>query len=467
MDDSLRDEVRPKARRWALCAPIRSIVRSLQSEPIRPIAGAVLACAWLAGCPAPRTPEQPVPELAIEIGRTGGSLRGVAGDATTTYAAVTTGEGTALSTAIEARRGGSTRLAWATVAAGGGGPLVRTGDLVVAAVSASAAEDRELRGSPAAVVVGLDAATGQPRWRIPIDSSEWSVISAAAPVPDGGVLVGGSFSGTLRAGAKVVSSGGKTDGFVARLSGAGDVVWLVRMGGPGADAIQGVAATGDRIAIAGTFAAGADLLGTALEASDPKSLNGDGFVAELDPVTARPRWAAVFGGKLDDAVAGVAIDGRGRVVVAAQARDVMHVNGRDLVAQGPADALVAWWERDGGAGPAILVGGAGFDGAAGITAAGDRVIVGCFFAGALQAGARTLTAAGGDDAVLVALDGGAVVDAWPASGDGREEIAAISSVPGGFVAGIAHTAGARFARTTLPSPADPASGAAIVVRAAR
>ncbi|HWU87908.1 MAG TPA: hypothetical protein VN253_11565, partial [Kofleriaceae bacterium] len=222
-----------------------------------------------------------------------------------------------------------------------------------------------------------------------------------------------------------------------------------------------------RLAIAGTFTAGADLLGTPLDAVIARSRYADGFVAELDSTTGRPRWTAVFGGKLDDAVAGVAIDGRGRVVVAAQARDVVHVNGRDLLAQGPADALVAWWEPDGAAGPAILIGGGGFDGASAIAAVGDRVIVGGFFSGALRAGGstgRALEAIAGDDALLVALDGGAVVDLWPAGGEGREEIAALAAVPGGFVAGIAHTAGARFGGERLRPPADGASGAAIIVR---
>ena len=407
-----------------------------------------------------------VADVTLEIGRDGGSLRGVAGDGAATFAAVTTGDADAPRTAIEARRGEA--VAWTTELAGGGGPLVRTGALVAAVLAGTReAAGVALRGSPGAVVVGLDAATGAARWKLAIDSSEWVVIAAAAPAGDGGVLVGGSFGGTLRAGAKVVSSGGRSDGFVARVSAAGEAALLVRMGGPGVDAIQGVAAADGRLAMAGTFAAGADLLGTPLDAVDARSPYADGFVAELDPATGRPRWTAVFGGKLDDAVAGVAIDGRGRVVVAAQARDVVHVGGRDLRAQGPADALVAWWERDGAAGPSLLVGGAGFDGASAIAAAGDRVIVGGFFSGALRAGDRAIAAVAGDDALLVALDGGAVVGAWPAGGEGREEIAALAAVPGGFIAGIAHTAGARFDGARLHPPGDAAGGAAIVVRPVR
>jgi hypothetical protein len=49
-----------------------------------------------------------------------------------------------------------------------------------------------------------------------------------------------------------------------------------------------------------------------------------------------------------------------------------------------------------------------------------------------------------DDASLVELDAtGRVITVWPVSGDGREEITALSAAPGGFVAGIALTAAAR------------------------
>ena len=369
----------------------------------------------------------------------------MAGDADATYTAVTSGEAGAERTVIEARRGapevgtngaaGDRRratVAWRAELDGGGGPLVRSGALVVAAIAGTvAAGGVSLRGSPGAIAIGLDAATGTVRWRLAIDSSEWAVITAACPAGDGagGVLLGGSFGGTLRAGARVVSSGGVGDGFVARVSAAGEVGFLIRVGGPGPDAVHGVAAAGDRLAIAGTFSAGADLLGAALPAFDPQSLAADGFVAELDARAARPRWTATFGGKLDDAVAGVAIDGRGRVVVAGTARDVVHVGGRDLRAQGAADALVAWWDRGGAAGPAILLGGAGLDGATAIAAVGDRVVVGGF---------------SGDGALLAALDGGAVVQTWPADGAGREEIAALAPVPGGFIAGVARAAGARL-----------------------
>ncbi len=77
-------------------------------------------------------------------------------------------------------------------------------------------------------------------------------------------MIGGAFAGTLRARARVVSSGGKADGFVARLSAAGEPALLARMGGLGTDGIRGrCGERSDRHRR--HVAAGADLLGTALE----------------------------------------------------------------------------------------------------------------------------------------------------------------------------------------------------------
>jgi hypothetical protein len=238
----------------------------------------------------------------------------------------------------------------------------------------------------------------------------------------------------------------------------------VRLGGAGPDAVQGVAATATRIAIAGTFTAGAELHGVTLPAIDDRVPYGDAFVAELDANGAR-KWSATFGSRADDAVAGVAIDARGRVAVAATVHDIVHVGSASLTTQGAGDGLVVWYGEGGELGASAVLGGADFDGMRAITAVGDNVVVGGFFSGTLEVAGQKLTAGGGDDAFLAALDGsGTVTTAWHVGGAGREDIASLSALPGGFIAGIAHTAAARVDDDTLPAPADPASGAALVVR---
>ncbi|HUJ58394.1 MAG TPA: hypothetical protein VLX92_07875 [Kofleriaceae bacterium] len=378
----------------------------------------------------------------------------MAGDGTLVFAALAGGG----KTSIEAYRG--TTRAWQVELPGTGGTLATAGGLVYAVIARSGAP---LRGEPGAELHALDATTGAERWQLPVDATRWSVITALAASRDG-VIAGGSFAGTLRASDKVVASAGDSDGFVAWVGLHGDVRWLVRVGGPGADQVTGVAVSPNRIAIAGTFTAGADLLGQVLPPFDERSANADAFVAELDAAGARS-WAATLGSKANDVVAGVAIDSRERVAVGATVRDVVHVGSADLVAQGAADGLVAWLSPEGEKGPAQLIGGLDFDGLAAVCAVDDRVVVGGFFSGRMNLAGRQMSAGGGDDAFLAAIDErGEIVAGWQVGGDGREEITGLSPIPGGFVAGVAHTANVRIDDVTLPAPADPMTGAAIVVR---
>jgi hypothetical protein len=432
----------------------------------------LLAAATLVGvaaCPAPRSPGAVVQAgAAIEIGRTGSLLAGVAGDGATVFAALTAQPAPAPVTTIEALRParGAAPI-WHTEIPGRGGPLAIAGARLIAVLGGTGSvAGLALRGEPGAAVAALDAATGAPVWKLAVDSTEWAVIAAIAPA-GGDVVIGGAFAGTLRIADRVVSSAGETDGFVARLTAAGGVAWLVRVGGLHADAVHGVAVAGDRIAIAGTFAPGAELLGEPLVPLDERSPRADGFVAELDATGAR-RWVQCFGGKADDAIAGVAIDAAGRIAIAATAIDTVHIGGSELTATGPADGLVAWWGPGGTLLNAVLLGGPDFDGLGAIVAAGDRVVVAGFYSGAIRLGSRALTAGGGDDAFVAELDlAGTVAQVWPVGGEGREEVTALAAVPGGFVAGVAHTAAAQLDGTALPAPADPMSGAAILIRPVR
>lgn len=378
--------------------------------------------AVLAGCPSPRAPSGPAAApVTIEVG---GPVRGVAGDGNSLIAAIgdhVTSRGAHV---------------WNVALPGTGGPVACSGTRVIASASA------KLRGDPGALLVALDAATGAEQWKLPIDATGWSVITAIAPAADG-VIVGGSFQGTLRAGPQVVASAGQTDGFVAAISAAGTVTWLERFGGPGADAIQGVATDGHAIAIAGTFSPGADLLGEPLISIDEATPYADAFAAELDPSGAK-QWVATFGGKLDDAVAGVAIDADGRVVVAGTARGDTHVGAHELAPQRTTQAMVAWLTKDDAT--AMLLDA---DGASAIAAAQGHIVVGGYSA---------------TDAVLTAVDGARTLTRWSITGPGREEVTALSSIPGGFVAAIAHTAAITIDGTPLPAPADPMAGAALVVR---
>jgi hypothetical protein len=115
----------------------------------------------------------------------------------------------------------------------------------------------------------------------------------------------------------------------------------------------------------------------------------------------------------------------------------------------------------------VQLGGPEVDGVRGLAAVGQAVVVGGFYSGTMRLGQHRLTAGGGDDAYLAAFVHGELVERWAVTGPGREEIASLAAIPGGFIAGVTHTARAEVAGSQLPSPNDPAAGAALVIRAMR
>jgi hypothetical protein len=465
-----------RRRRWRAFA-CRDVDRiHLRRALFACLAVALVACHSSAKHPRPTA----IGSRTVAAIRASTSLHGVASDGTSLFAAfasntppsagatpadspiaTTTIEGSI----IEARHGD--KIAWQVALAGRAGELAVVGSTLAVALDAKGTiqlgAPLALRGDPAALLAVLDKTSGALRWSLPFDSTQYTLINALAPLGDD-VLVAGAFAGTLRVGAQVVSSAGGSDGFVARISAGGKLAWLVRVGGPSADAIQGVAATSSRIAIAGTFSPGTELQGVTLASIDERMPFGDAFVASLD-LGGKRRWSASFGSRADDAVAGVAMTGDGLVAVAASVRDTVQVGSSSHITRGASDGLVAFYADDGELSTSVLVGGGDFDGLRSIASLHDHVVIGGFFSGTIKLADREMTAGGGDDSFLAVLDGnGTVATAWHVGGAGREEITAVSAVPGGFVAGVAHTASLAIDTATLPAPADPASGAAIVLR---
>ncbi|HEY0254928.1 MAG TPA: PQQ-binding-like beta-propeller repeat protein, partial [Kofleriaceae bacterium] len=164
----------------------------------------------------------------------GGPIRGIASDGSHVYVARDRGTGAD----IEAEK------AWHLATGGTPGPLIASDGQVTATVSGHGAiadlgAPVLLHGEPSSVVVAIDPATGKVRWRLPFDSPEFAVITSIAPIVDGvkgsaGIVVGGTFSGTLRVGdavthtanaRDVVASAGRSDGFVALLGTDGSLKW--------------------------------------------------------------------------------------------------------------------------------------------------------------------------------------------------------------------------------------------------
>jgi hypothetical protein len=299
---------------------------------------------------------------------------------------------------------------------------------------------------------------------VAVGATEWAVIRAIAAVGDGDVIAAGSFAGTLRAGDRVVSSAGASDGFAVRLGPDGVVRWLIRIGGEYADAIAAVAPAPDGAVVGGTFTSVADARGVPLMPIDAESIAADAFVARLDD-DGGVMWAQAFGGESDDAVAGVAVTGDGTFAVAATLRGTAFVDDKVIATRGLADAALITFDGAGHRRAVALIGGDDYDTAAGLAALGGDLVLAASYSGRVFLGDTRLDGAGGDGALIAVLDkSGEILRVHDIAGDGRETVAALAATPSGWAAALRHTAGATLDTTTLPAPADPYGGAAIAFR---
>jgi hypothetical protein len=138
----------------------------------------------------------------------------------------------------------------------------------------------------------------------------------------GNLIVGGVFGNTVNIGTVLLTSAGGSDGFLAKLDGAGlSPIWdAVRFGGDRADAINSVAVTAQgEIVATGSFKpasstfqaanAGYDTSGIAqLHNGGTSSLSGDIFVLKIDGATGTLQSAAAYGDASDQSGDGVVVN---------------------------------------------------------------------------------------------------------------------------------------------------------------
>ncbi len=144
-----------------------------------------------------------------------------------------------------------------------------------------------------AFVAQLDP-SGQPAWLLGFSGLGEQRVASALATSDGGFVVAGSFTQSLFfAGEERGASPSGEDGFVASFDAAQALRWLVRLDGPGTQAVHALALSDDGdVFIAGTFD-DALSLGDLTITGDADTL--DFFVAKLDPA-GTPVWATSLGG---------------------------------------------------------------------------------------------------------------------------------------------------------------------------
>lgn len=197
--------------------------------------------------------------------------------------------------------------------------------------------------------------TGLLAWVSRVGGTGADSVSSLARDVAGNLYLGGGFEGSVdfdpTAGLAVLNSTGNQDGYVAKFSASGLLLWARRFGGPAKDAVADVAVdAAQNVYAAGTFAGQAD----ALPIPGPTILSdgaaSDGFLLALD-AGGTVRYALPIGGTQQDSAGAVGVSPAGVVTVAGTfrgsadfARNAIPVQ---VASQGGADVFLASYSSAG------------------------------------------------------------------------------------------------------------------------
>ena len=279
--------------------------------------------------------------------------------------------------------------------------------------------DKKANGSDDVYVLALDLA-GAPQWLWTAGGIDSDGANAVAATPDGGWVIGGSFSDTITIGTQSFKSQGRTDAFLLKLDAGGDLAWVKQYGGRYNDSIRHVAVDANgNIYVQGEFAdhprVGAGLRVTATGgAAFPISCS---LASTIPTGITRGRNTSATGSRPPDA-GGLAVDPAGHVtIVGSFDKTISFGKGDQHTSLGESDIFVARLTTDGKLEWARTYGGERVDaanGVAGDSAVGNSVVSG-WFQNSVDFGKGTVTSKGNKDVFALKLDpqGGTVwVQAW-------------------------------------------------------
>ena len=177
-------------------------------------------------------------------------------------------------------------------------------------------------------------------------------VNTIAAMPDGGWVIGGSFTDSLdiTAGAKTVSmkSKGRTDAILIKLAAGGDTEWVKQFGGRYDDSIMHVAIDANsNIFVQGVFKDVANWGGEDLKAGGGS--DNDVVLAKYD-LNGDHVWSKRFGNAFNEVAGGVAVDPAGNVTMAGSFENkgsISFGDKDDHVSLGEADVYVARFANDG------------------------------------------------------------------------------------------------------------------------
>ncbi|MEJ7728155.1 MAG: hypothetical protein WKG00_02975 [Polyangiaceae bacterium] len=225
------------------------------------------------------------------------------------------------------------------------------------------------RPGAGAFVVAVARPRGVPVWRAALDGEQVAP-AAVAMDDDGGAVVVGSFSGTLRIGRRALRTGGDGAGFAARFAHDGALVWLLRLG-------DGERVTPRALALGKDSAGRLD--GTAWIGGATASAPTDAAEATLLHLDARGSVmrSARWGDTEAQEVMAVSVGADGAVAIGGHTAGPLDLGAGRMVPASGGDAFVATLSRDGSLRYARLLGEPHGDASAlAFDAAGDLLVAG-------------------------------------------------------------------------------------------
>ncbi|MGQ0703534.1 MAG: hypothetical protein ACT4PM_10425 [Gemmatimonadales bacterium] len=264
--------------------------------------------------------------------------------------------------------------------------------------------------------------------------------SAIVIDPAGGFALAGTFTQSIGldpAGATILTSQGGTDGFLARYTAAGALVWGLRFGGTRDVRVTALAqdAAGN-LYVGGGFE-GVAMFGLTGSGSLLNSVGGeDGFIAKYN-ASGTLIWARRFGGAGLDEVTSVAVDAAGNAYAGGVFNGLAHAfpaGGIQVQSNGESDGFVLALLPDGEVRGVLPIGGPQADAVQGIavTSTGTLVVTGTFrstgeFA-RLGGAPGTVTSLGGADGFIAYYAAGGLLERVRTFGSPADEAVALGGL---------------------------------------
>ncbi len=294
-------------------------------------------------------------------------------------------------------------------------------------------------GSDDAFVVALSK-SGEVQWAWNFGGIDSDGANCIAATPDGGWVVGGSFSMTGQFGMTTsFKSRGGTDAMLLKLSAGGELEWAKQFGGAYADSISHLAVDAQgNIVIQGQFKDVADWGGEKLKAGGGS--DNDVVLAKYD-LNGDHVWSKRFGNAFNDVAGGVTVDPAGNItMVGSFDKSISFAEGADYQSGGESDVFIARFAPTGTFEWARTYGSDREDVGFGVAADGfGNTVTTGWFQGAVEFGKGMLTSKGNKDVFVLKLDAkGALVWAQGFGDKDHDQGRAITTDGAGatYVAGI-------------------------------